>query len=171
MNTMKDLRREVRQRLHESLDGKEIDMMEGVTPELPHMLGITSINAIHTHHSESGTLLDAQSEFWQNYEEDVNTTSKAKRKIESAIRSLKEDDLFTMTYPYGEEADIVYCEVEPVEEQTDPHILQTSCPNCQTNLEPEPSLDLTTSSGHITLAVDCSDCDFAALYETNLHRR
>lgn len=170
MNTMKDLRREVRQRLYETLDGKEFDMMEGVTPRIPHMLGITSMNAIHTRHSEEGTLLDPHSEFWQSYEEEINTKSKAERKIESAIRSLKEDDLFSMTYPYGEEADIVYCEVEPVEEQTTDGIIETPCPECGTILYTSPILSLTTGPGNIKVSVSCDKCNFSAVYETVLHR-
>lgn len=172
MNTMKDLRREVQQRLHETLDGKEIDMLEGPTPRLPHMLGITSIGAIHTRHTEDGTLLDPSSEFWQDYEEEINTKGKAERKIESAVRSLKEDNLFRMTYPHGEEADIVYCEVEPVDGQTDDdNILKSPCPKCGTTLHTSPTLELNTGSGHIKLSVNCDDCGFAGVYETHLQRR
>jgi predicted nucleic-acid-binding Zn-ribbon protein len=173
MNTMKDLRREVRERLHDTLDGKEIDMMDGPTPRLPHMIGVTSLGAIHTHHSEDGTLFDPDHEFWQEYEEEVNTPGKCKRKIESAVRSLKEDDIFRMTYPYGEEADIVYCEVTPTDNSIDVepnHTLQTSCPECETELHPSPSLDLHTGSGRIKVSVNCDECEFSAMYEATMHR-
>ena len=171
-NTMKDLRREVQKRLHNTLDGKEIDMMKGVTPETPHMIGVTSLNAIHTHHSEDGTLLDPTIEFWQEYEEAVNTKSKAEEKIQSAIRSLKEDDVFSMTYPYGEEADIVYCEIDPVErkESTSNTILKSPCPKCGTEIQTSPLLELGTGSGFIKVSVDCEECDFSGSYQTVLHK-
>ena len=70
MNTMEDLRREVASRMRASLHGREIDMVEQVTPELPHMLGITPLNKIHDPKNEEMTLLDPQHHFWQQYEDD-----------------------------------------------------------------------------------------------------
>lgn len=116
-NTMTDLHREVQHRLYETIDDREMNMVEGPKPRIPHMLGITSMNAIHTRYAEEDTLLDPDHQFWQEYEDEINTKSAATRRIESAIRSLKQDNIFEITYPHGEESDIVYCEVEPVEEQ------------------------------------------------------
>lgn len=169
-NDMEDLRREVQRRLYETLHGKEIDMMEGVTPHIPHMLGITSLNAIHTHHSEEGTLLDPSSDFWENYEEDIETKSAAARKIQTAIRSLKDDGLFEMTWPYGKEADIAYCEVEPVDNQDTDILIESPCPECGEILDPEPSLNITTGSGHLKLSVKCDECQFTATYGTAIYR-
>ncbi len=174
-NTMKDLRRAVQARLHETLDGKELDMMEGITPKIPHMLGITSLNAVHTHYSEDGTLLDPTSDFWQNYEEDVNTKSGCHRKIESAIRSLKKDGLMNVTYPYGVEADIIYCEVEPVDDKTSitdtlGTTIESSCPECGTDLNPSPLLDLYSGSAQLKVSVKCEACEFSASYGTTLHK-
>jgi hypothetical protein len=171
MNTMDDLHREVQKRLHESLDGKEIDMEEGPLPRVPHMLGITSLGAIHTRHAEKGTLLDPRHQFWDEYEEDVNAPSEVERKIETAIRSLKADGLFSITYPHGEDSDLVYCEAEPIEREEPSTTLQTTCPKCDTELYPSPLLDLHTHSGHIKVSVDCGECDFAADYETTLERQ
>lgn len=170
-NTMEDLRREVQYRLHDTLHGREIDMMEGIKPRLPHMLGITSLNAIHTDYAEDGTLLDPSNRFWQEYHEPVETRTTCRKKIETAIRSLKEDDLFRMTYPYGEEADIIYCEVEPPEGSASAiERLETTCAECGTTLNTEP--DLREEAGHYSLylSLDCEACSFNQVRKAPLHR-
>lgn len=121
---MYDLRQEVAKRMREAMHGKEIDMVEGVRPQLPHMLGITQLDEVHDPFNEEGTLLDPSHGFWQSYDGTVKTRNKLTRKVKTAIHSLKQDDYLRMTYPYGEEAEVVYVEVDVPENE---HI---HCPNC-----------------------------------------
>jgi hypothetical protein len=156
MNTMRDLRATVAERLKETLDGSEIDMMDTVKPRVPHMLGVTELGEPHDPTNESGTLLDSQHEFWQEYEEDIETRGQVKQKIETAIRSLKDDDIFRMTHPYGEEADIVYIEVDDI--SADSSLIQTECRVCGSRVTTEPDLRLIRGSYHIAFHIDCNEC-------------
>ncbi len=170
MNTMEDLRREVASRMRASLHGREIDMVEQVTPELPHMLGITPLNKIHDPKNEEMTLLDPQHHFWQQYEEDIDTKNKAADKLHTAIHSLREDGLFTMTYPHGEEAEIVYVEVERPSIVQNTTTLQTSCNNCNRDITAHPNLLLDSGSYYLRFSLDCDECDFSRTLERGLHR-
>lgn len=173
-NTMADLREECATRLRETIHGREIDMMEN-TVKLPHMLGITTIGAIHTHKAERNTLLDSNHEFWQDFEEEVNTDGKAQRKVESAVRSLRADDIFRMTYPYGEEADIVYCEVDEMQPRADT-LLTTECGGCGETIDVPLSLDMKDSWGDnnrsfytLRANIDCPHCDFSTIREASMN--
>lgn len=166
VNTMADLREEVASRLRNSLHGREIDMMETSYPGIPHMLGITPIDKVHDPHNEEMTLLDTQHPFWENYEEDVRTKNKATEKIETAIRSLKEDDIFRMTYPYGEEADIIYVEVDKL--QSDGDNIQTSCKECGEPVTTNPSLDQNRATYHLTFSIRCEECGYTATFGRSL---
>lgn len=173
-NTMADLRQECAARLREALHGREIDTLENDI-EIPHMLGIAPIGTIPTDKVEEGTLLDPAHEFWTDYEEEVRTSGKAHRKVESAIRSLRKDDIFRMTYPYGEEADIVYCEVDEMAESGDA-LLTTECASCEETVEAPLSLEL--SNGYsdgglykLVVDVDCPHCGFERLLEEPMRRR
>lgn len=168
-NTMADLRREVSTRLRNALHGKEIDMMKGQKPELPHMLGITPLNKQHDPLNEEMTLLDISHPFWQEYEEDIATMNQLKQKIETAIRSLKEEGVLQMTYPYGEEADIIYVEVERLENES--NVLQTSCTECGAPIASQLSLAEERNSYYISVSLDCDSCEFGGKYERNLVRR
>lgn len=174
MNTMADLREECAIRLRDTLHGREIDMLEN-TVQTPHMLGITPIGAIHTDKVERGTLMDPQHQFWQDFEEDIRTIGEVHRKIESAIRSLRKDDVFRMTYPYGEEADIVYCEVDEMGNRG-ATLLPTTCHGCGESIEVPLELGYEpgyNESGHYSMEVEinCPHCDFSRLLRGNLHRR
>jgi hypothetical protein len=166
---MADLRREVAQRLRETLHGREIDTMEKGMPELPHMLGIVTIGAISTPEAISGSLLDCDHSFWDTYYEDVNTKGKVEREIESALHSLKEDEIFRVSTPYGEEAGIWYCEVGEVEEQ--PNRMLTVCTDCGESIPTEPELKHRHGRYTLEFKLDCPECDFSANYESNLTRR
>lgn len=169
--TMKDLRKTVRQKLYETLDGREIDMMKGVAPRLPHMLGVTPINSIHEPESEQGTLFDPSHEFWNEYEEPISTKGQATEKLETAVRSLKEDNIFKMLYPYGREAEIIYCEIEPEEDDKAKEVLQSSCPECGTTLQTSPSLELNSGLAYIKVSASCTNCAFSGTYQTVMHRQ
>lgn len=167
-NTMVDLRKEVASRLRNALHGKEIDTFRNGTPRLPHMLGITPINKVHDPLNEEDTLLDTSHTFWQEYDKTIETPNQAKEEIETAIRSLKRDGLFQMTYPYGEEAEIIYVEVE--EPTTEENSMKTSCKECGTGVITAPSLVLLRGSYHLKFSIDCPECDFSGNYIRNLIR-
>lgn len=172
MNTMADLRRECATRLRDAVHGKEINMEENRVTT-PHMLGIVPIGAQSNHRVESGTLLDCNHEFWDDFEEEVNTPNGARNRIESAIRSLKKDDIFRMTYPYGEEwqdPDIVYCEVDELQQGNDP-LLETKCAECGNTIEAPLSLDHHGDVYALTITVDCPHCDFSRNLERGLFRQ
>lgn len=171
---MADLREECAVRLRKTLHGREIDMMEN-TVHLPHMLGITTIGAIHTRKAETETLLDSDHHFWQDFEEEVNTAGKAKRKVESAVRSLRADGIFRMTYPYGEEAEIVYCEVDEMARGPEETTLTTECGGCGETIDVP--LAMHTNQGDndrafysLRVNVDCPHCDHATIREAKLHK-
>lgn len=168
VNTMADLREEVASRLRNSLHGREIDMMETVKPRVPHMLGITPLGKIHDPENETMTLMDTRHPFWQEYEEDIETNNQVMEKIQTAIRSLKEDNIFRMTYPYGEEAEVIYVEVEKI--QPSSNSMKTTCAECGAILSAQP--DLIQSDGYYNLrvSVDCDKCDFSRVLEQNLQR-
>ena len=169
VNTMADLREEVASRLRNSMHGREIDMMETVKPRVPHMLGITPLNKVHDPKNEEMTLLDTKHPFWQDYEEDIRTKNQVMEKIETALRSLKEDNIFRMTYPYGEEADVIYVEVEKL--QPTANDMKTSCVECGTILTAQPNLSQEGNHYILKFSIDCPDCEFSGLYEQNLIRR
>lgn len=152
-----------------ALHGREIDMVEQVKPRLPHMLGITPLGKVHDPNNEEMTLLDPQHHFWNEYEEDITTKRATAEKIQTAIHSLKKDDLFRMTYPHGEEAEIVYIEVEKpsVTEET---TIQTSCKNCSHDLTAQPNLLLDNGRYYLRFSLDCPDCDFSRVLQENLQR-
>lgn len=159
-NTMADLRREVARRLRETLHGREIDTMEKGMPELPHMLGIVTIGAISTNKATKGSLLDCDHEFWDSYYETVKTDSKAEQEIESAMRSLKDDNIFRVSTPYGEEAGIWYCEVGDIDEK--PNRMVTVCTDCGASIPTEPELTHTYGRYSLVFNLDCPECDFSA---------
>jgi hypothetical protein len=163
VNTMEDLRREVASRLRNSLHGREIDMMEH-KPRLPHMLGVTPLREVHDPNNEEMTLLDTKHPFWQDFEGDARTRSQVTEKIETAIRSLREDDIFRMTYPYGQEADIIYVEVDPLTESSS---WEADCHACNSTLSAEPSLERTAFTYTLKFNASC-DCGFEKTYKTVL---
>lgn len=169
VNTMEDLRREVASRLRNALHGREIDMMESVRPELPHMLGITPLNKVHDPNNEKMTLLDTNHQFWQNYKEDVRTKNRVTEKIETAIRSLKEDNIFRMNYPYGAEADVIYVEVDKL--STTDNSMKTSCKECGATLTAVPNLLQHGNSYNLKFSIDCTECGFSGSFERRLLRK
>jgi hypothetical protein len=153
-----------------AMHGREIDMVEQVKPELPHMLGITPLNKIHDPKNEEMTLLDTNHHFWQEYEEPIKTKNQAAEKLQTAIHSLREDDLFQMTYPHGEEAEVVYVEVEKPSMVERTTTLQTSCKNCSRTLTAQPNLLLDNERYYLRFSLDCPDCEFSRILEQRLHR-
>lgn len=165
-NTMADLRREVARRLRETLHGREIDTMEKGMPELPHMLGIVTIGAISTDKAIKGSLLDPDHEFWGSYYEDVNTQSGVEDEVQSAVRSLKDDNIFRVSTPYGEEAGIWYCEVGDIDES--PNRMVTACTECGASIPTEPELNHHYGRYNLQFTLDCPECDFSETMGTHL---
>ena len=169
MNTMADLRREVASRLRNSLHGREIDMMEH-TVEIPHMLGVTPIGKIHDPQNEKLTLLDPQHQFWKNYDDDIRTKRAATEEIETAIRSLKKDGILRKTYPYGEEAEVVYVEVDKLADTEDRGRIE--CLNCEALVPYSLSLELKKEGTYaVQTTIDCNECDFSRSYGRSLVRQ
>lgn len=168
MNTMKDLRREVASRMRTALHGREIDMVEEIKPKTPHMLGITPLNKVHDPKNEEMTLLDPKHHFWDEYTQSVDTKATVSEAIQTAIQSLKEDDIFRMTYPYGEEAEVVYVEVDRIPDKTGNNMLQTSCKRCGHTLTAPQRLQLTSRSYYLSVSLDCPECDFETDMRTKL---
>lgn len=171
-NTMADLRRECAELLRETLHGKEIDMMRN-TVRLPHMLGVTPIGAIHSRRAEEGTILDVEHEFWQDFEEEITTRGQVKRRVESAVRSLREDDVLRMTHPYGEDADIVYCEVDTMDERGKLS-LTTECAGCSETIDAQLSLNYdegveeALNHYYLQVDIDCPYCEYSSVRESAL---
>lgn len=156
--TMADLRREVAQRLHETLHGREIDTMEKGMPKLPHMLGIVTIGAISTPKAIKGSILDPNHSFWDEYYKDITAPNAAEREVESAVRSLKKDNIFQITMPYGEDAGIWYCEVRDVDHP--PNEMVTTCAECGSSITTQPRLTLDNGRYLLNFRLDCPECEF-----------
>lgn len=172
-NNMADLRREVARRLNKTLDGKTVDMMEGVTPRLPHMIGATPLDKVVDPQDFSDTLIDPSHKFWDNYYRDISTEGKATEELITAIETLREQDLFRMVRPYGTEGGIIYCEVDDPDQykvMPDPNQYHTTCKSCGETAYASPNLVLTNGHYHLKFTIDCEYCDFTSTFERNLIR-
>jgi hypothetical protein len=163
-NTMDDLRRIVTEKLYETLHGKEIDMVEQMTPELPNMLGIVPLDTMATHGATQGTIMDIDHEFWEDYYRDVKTRRGVEEELHTAVRSLREDGILQMTYPYGEDAGIVYVEVEYDDSET------TRCAECGGAASLEQSAELSAGEYYLSVSIECQHCDFSRTCGRRLRR-
>lgn len=112
MNTVKDLKKIVHAKMYETIDGRMVDQYEQGKVEIPHMLGITEMGETCLYEDYEGTILDPSHEFWDDYVEDVSTIHATEDAVEFVIHVLNESGDFNVYFPHGEEADIVYTEVE-----------------------------------------------------------
>jgi len=167
-NTMRDLRREVATRMRDTLHGREIDLIEGVMPRIPHMLGITPLNSVHDATKNTGTLLDPETEFWQSYEKEILTGNDVESEIEAAIRSLKESGVYRSSYPHGEEAGIIYVEVDKMNHT---EMFETVCNKCGEPVDASLSIAQTGSGYSLQMTVDCDNCGHSGLYERPMVRK
>jgi hypothetical protein len=170
--TMKDLREYVGGRLRDALHGKEVDMMQPVKPRLEHMLGLVEIGEVMDPSDIDGSILDSRHEFWDDYYETVNTRNEAQEQVISAVEGLETDGLFEMSYPYGEEAGIIYVEVEDPNQynmQTDgDNTMKTSCKSCGHTLLTPPRLMLYNGYYYLKFSLDCENCGFTGSYRAEL---
>lgn len=157
-NTMSDLRKLVAKRLRETLHGREIDTMQKGMPEIEHMLGVVPIGAISTDECEEGTILDPDTDFWNDYEEDVNTRGRVKEKIATAMQSLEDEGTFNVSWPYGKDGGIAYVEVGDVGESS--NSMTTECNECGALILTRPNLEHTSRGYKISFDLDCHSCDF-----------
>ena len=159
----KDLKEIVKKRLQQSVDGKEVDTLRQDV-RIPHLLGIAPLEGAHDRSNEEDTLLDPNHSFWSEYDETVSSRREALSHIDRVLRLLRKDGTLEIMYPYGEEADIVYIEVDGSTE--------TKCVECG-------SIETATSTWHeaagdqyvYILEVQCQECGFTGEYETPLTRR
>lgn len=164
-NTMVDLRRVVAQRMRNALHGREFDVLEEDI-SVEEMLGICDVNGDSPYISES--LLDPDHEFWDGWYEDVYSIRSAESKIESAIRSLKADGHVDIIEPYGDEADIIYVEVE-VPERTNTKAVE--CPACNRVATVEQRFsNVTNSQLQTQYEMNCTNCGETNIYERSFHR-
>lgn len=159
----KDLKEVVTKRLNESVDGEEVDTLRQDV-RIPHLLGITPLGTAHDRSNEEDTLLDPNHSFWNEYDENVSSRRDAVANIDRVLRLLRKEGTLEILYPYGEEADIVYIEVDGD--------TGTECAECG-------SIETATRTWHevagnqyvYVLQVSCQECEFTGEYETLLTRR
>jgi len=157
-NTMEDLKREVAYRLRDTLHGSEIDTLENDMPTLEQMLGIVPIGEEKEIGDIEGTILAADHDFWDLYYKDVLTTAAAKEEVESAIYLLRDDGVFNVSTPYGEEAGIWYCEVSGIgDDNYDGHT--TECVECGASIDADSELVRMGNAYKLRFEIDCPRCD------------
>jgi hypothetical protein len=166
--TMEELREYTGRRLRDAIHGREIDMMKPVRPHLPHMLGLCDIGEVVAPRVIDGSILDSRHEFWDDYYKEVNTRNKAKSEVISAIESLKADGLFRMSYPYGEDGEIIYVEVDDPDQYSircrQNNSITTHCKECNHTLRTSPDLVLYNNYYHLRFSVACDNCGFTGNY-------
>lgn len=172
--TMYDLRVRVAERLRDTLHGRTVDMMQAVKPRLPHMLGFVDIGEVVDPNMIDGTLIDPNHEFWDDYYVDVRTRNASKDELITSIDSLKETDHFRMVYPHGEDAGIVYVEVDCPDE-TGEGVLEeqftTTCSECNSSLLAAPSLVLHEDSYYVKASITCDECEYSQEFGRRLTRQ
>lgn len=169
MRDMSDLRSVVRHRLDETLDGKEVDTADVPMPSIPQMLGIVPINSESTKEKEEGSILDHNHPFWDDYYKEIGTRAGASREVESAIRSLVDDEIVTISTPYGNNAGIWYVEVQD-EESSDTRLIDVACHDCGEVVGVEPSIRQLYGQYHLSFDVDCDECGLSERIGTSLHK-
>ena len=159
----KDLKEVVKKRLQQSVDGEEVDTLRQDV-QIPHLLGITPLEDAHNRYDEDGTLLDPDHSFWSEYDESVSSRRETLSHIDRALRLLRKDGTLEIMYPYGEEADIVYIEVD-----SNSGAECVECGSCETTTD---SWHEAAGSQYLyVLEIQCRKCGFTGEYETVLTRR
>lgn len=153
----------VRQLLKETLDGREIDMMHHEI-ETPHMIGVSPIGSSHSRSNEHDTILDPQHSFWEKASQNPSSRREIREKVERSIRILKEKDVFRVLYPYGEEAEVVYTEVDGP-----PGVECAECGSTETYSRDR--IECIGESYAYVFRIDCLSCDYDGVFERPLSRR
>lgn len=166
MNTMADLRREVAQRLRETVHGRTFDEYEEELPETPHMIGVVPVGARSTQKAEEGTLMDPEHEFWQSYYEDITTKNGVSREIETAIQSLFDDNIVRRReVPEG--SGIHHVTVDKFGGTGSE--IPTECASCGNRITANPNLELYDNRYYMTFNLSC-ECGFGRKLRRNLER-
>jgi hypothetical protein len=165
---MNDLRTEVAIRLRETLDGKEVDMLEDDIL-IEHMLGIAPLGDPVSESDTDNTLLDKNATFWQRWHDTIHTEYDIRKKISSTIKSLMEDGILNISYPYGKDAEIAFIEVNwPSDSSVSIH---TTCNNCESIVDASLSLGPVKNSYNMVVEVACENCGKDSVYESHMTRR
>ncbi len=160
MTDMSDLKRFVQRKLRENIHGQEFDTMWNDV-DIYDMLGASEGNP-------DGTIFDPRHEFWDGYYQDVNTYRDCFEEITSAVDILRENETFRITYPKGVEADIVYCEIDPVQEQSGQ---PTVCNECEAPATADISFEPSGSTYQLVVDVVCEYCGHESSHERSMVRR
>lgn len=94
MNTMKDLKSEVLDRM-QHLDGRYFGSASLVSIES--MLGIIQPGDTYHPDMSDDTLLDSSHEFWQDYEQPIKSESDAREEVQIAIKMLRNEGRFIIS--------------------------------------------------------------------------
>jgi len=175
---MRDLQDVVAEHIYQTMHGREINDARLGPVLVPHMLGITPIGKEHNEENETGTILDPDHEFWQAYIEDIDSHKMALAKIITAIKLLKDHDKLNITYPDGEDGDIMYIEVEPPNEdimppafaEPQPPVIPAECVNCGQTATARVRLVPSMSGYNARYSVYCSACETTGVYSAPLTR-
>lgn len=168
-HTMIDLQDVVADHMYDAVHGREINTEKFGPVLVPHMLGITPIGVSHSEEKEHGTLLDANHQFWDRYDEDIETNAEAQIKIITAIKILKENDRVSITYPDGRDGDTMYIEIEPTiatddDTPTAPRAAPatTRCAACGAQIDAVTSIDEDAGHYFLRMRVECEYCGTSA---------
>lgn len=172
MKDMQDLREEVATRMRAAMHGREIDYY-GKEATYPQMLGIVEFGEKSSSKKEEGTLLDPEHEFWEEWHEDLVTGYSVKQHIQTAIRSLKDDGIFRVSYPYdseGREADTAYVEVDEIGHNA---LLDTTvpCEDCGSLTQAQCTITYDDERYRLRMVIDCDDCEQSGVYSIGFSRR
>lgn len=174
MNDMRDLREEVATRMRDAMHGKEIDYY-GKEAGYSQMLGIVEFGEKSTPEKEEGTLLDPDHEFWQEWHEDYMTGYSVKKTIQTAIRSLKDDGILRVTFPYdtdSREAETAYVEVDKLTDSTESVMMDVKCSECGEMTDAAVSIKLKEEVGYnLKMALSCNSCGESGVYSIGFRRQ
>lgn len=172
-NTYAELNEEVATLLHETLHGRTVDMMQSIEPQLEHMLGYTPIGEPVRDHHCSGTLVDPDHEFWDNYKDTIETTTDTREELITSIRILDDKGLFRIDYPYGREGGIAFIEVEKPSDtshadRASSDLLSTKCFTCGAAIHTAPEIRTVGKEYVLVVPIDCPNCSFQEEIRTSM---
>lgn len=167
---MEDLRIEVAKRMKTALHGRQIDNYS-TKIEIPQMLGIVGIDETASIEDKNGTILNADHHFWEEWHEDIISEYSVNKHVESAIRSLTADGHVSITYPYDEDSDIAYVEVDVPPQAGEP-TFAAPCNGCGKTIQADVSIEgYQAENYYVEMCVDCPDCGYSGTFETQLTRQ
>lgn len=149
------LKKFLHNRLRETIHGNEFDMVTDKI-DIEMMMGVEYGEGI----------LSVSHELWDTYPEPIETHDDIERAISMVVRTLKADGTITTTFPYGEEAEIIYCEVEKPETNDDS--ISVECASCDAYASAETVYVPEGNTYKLKLTVSCSFCGHNGSYQRTL---